>query len=163
MTRVRRVIVAGSRDLSYTFGTNPTTTDYDRVRNAIWEWERAHGAIERIASGANGYVQVARGGGHTWNIYGRIPKDMDDALRIVGGDLLGEWYGRTHMVPIDQYPYMREFGKAGGPMRNARMVADSCGLVVVRYPDSRGSADVLVRARERGLHVVDVLLERPAA
>jgi hypothetical protein len=163
MTRARRLIVAGSRELAYTFGTNPATTDYDRVRDAIWAWEKAHGAVERIACGMNGYVEVARGGGTTWKIYGRIPQYTEDALRVVGADLLGAWYGRIHMVPIDQYPYMREFGKAGGPMRNARMVADSCGLVVVRYPDSRGSADVLKQASAKGLDVVDVLLERRAA
>jgi hypothetical protein len=41
------------------------------------------------------------------------------------------------------------------------MVRDADGLVVVRYRDSRGSKNVLGLAQEKGIPIVDVLLERP--
>lgn len=52
------------------------------------------------------------------------------------------------------------YGRAAGPIRNGRMVRNADALLVIRHADSRGSADVLMRARRAGLLVHDVILPR---
>lgn len=78
-----------------------------------------------------------------------------------GADAFGRHWANTVGVPVDRYaPDWDRYGKAAGPYRNAAMVRDADGLVVVRFPDSRGSADVLRRAQAKGIPIVDVVLER---
>lgn len=87
-------------------------------------------------------------------------------LRIVeggarGADALAAFYCQARRVPhLRIHASWAEHGKAAGPKRNQRMIDMADGLVVVRYPDSRGSADVLRRARAAGIPIEDVVLER---
>lgn len=78
-----------------------------------------------------------------------------------GADAFGRHWAETAGVPVDRYrPDWDKHGKAAGPFRNAAMIRDADGLVVVRFQDSRGSADVLRRAQAKGIPIVDVILER---
>lgn len=78
-----------------------------------------------------------------------------------GVDRAGEDWAAAHRVPVDCYTADWELdGKAAGPIRNACMVANADALLVIRYPDSKGSADVLRKARAAGLRVVDICLPR---
>lgn len=79
-----------------------------------------------------------------------------------GADRLAAQYARVRMVPHRQVRALwHVHGRGAGPIRNQQMIDEADGLVVVRFPDSRGSADVLRRARSRGIPVVDVVFERP--
>jgi hypothetical protein len=64
-----------------------------------------------------------------------------------GGDALGECWAETTDTPWHLYKADWVLhGNGAGPRRNQRMIDDADGLVVVRFADSRGSADVLRRA-----------------
>lgn len=51
-----------------------------------------------------------------------------------------------------KFPYLREFGKAGGPIRNAQMAADADALVI--FPGGFGSANMIRNAQLRGLRII---------
>jgi hypothetical protein len=79
-----------------------------------------------------------------------------------GVDLTGELWADVERIPVEHHPAdWKTHGKAAGPIRNQAMVEAATHLLVIRYPDSRGSADVLRRAKRAGLVVVaDVVMER---
>lgn len=55
------------------------------------------------------------------------------------------------------YPYRLylpdwgSYGRAAGPLRNARMVADADALIA--FPGGRGTANVIQQARDKGIRV----------
>ena len=52
--------------------------------------------------------------------------------------------------------HWRELGRAAGPLRNARMLADFQPDAVVAFPGGRGTADMVRRARAAGVPVYEV-------
>ncbi len=50
-----------------------------------------------------------------------------------------------------------KYGKAAGPIRNARMLAEGKPDLVVAFPGGRGTADMLRRVREAGIEVIEPL------
>lgn len=66
-------------------------------------------------------------------------------------------------IPVERYEADWSRGPKAGPERNMNMIAVSDGLVVCRFADSRGSADVHERAVKKGIPIVDVVLERLVA
>jgi hypothetical protein len=103
------------------------------VANAIQQWISEHGPVTRVLCGD-----------------------------CRGADTFGRHWAETVGVSVLRYqPDWDRYGKAAGPFRNRAMVRDADGLVVVRYRDSRGSKNVLGLAQEKGIPIVDVLLERP--
>lgn len=57
-----------------------------------------------------------------------------------------------------------KYGASAGPRRNTimaqRIVSDA--LIVIRFPDSRGSRNMLEIMRSRGCeHILDIVLPRP--
>ena len=126
----RSLIIAGSRDLD------------DQDARAV---EAVHDAFATFVSK------------HWW-------PDVILSGMALGADTIGWQLAELFEIPVRAFPvYSRDWSTLGpkaGPLRNQRMVDDAHGLVVVRYPDSRGSADVLRRARKKGIPIVDLVLER---
>lgn len=111
-----------------------TPLHYDVVARAIDTWIEKHART--------GDVRIVEGGAR-------------------GADQLAATYSRVRLVGHQRVRADWESdGKAAGPIRNQRMIDDAHGLVVVRYPDSRGSADVLRRARKKGIPIIDRVIER---
>ena len=83
-----------------------------------------------------------------------------------GADLLGGWAARRLGIPVDAFPadWAGE-GRAAGPLRNARMLAQGRpGLVLAfhdRLSESRGTRDMLVRAGEARVAIRVVSHARP--
>lgn len=50
----------------------------------------------------------------------------------------------------------RQYGKAAGPMRNARMIAEGRPDLVVAFPGGKGTANCVAQARAAGIEVVEV-------
>jgi hypothetical protein len=128
---VKRLIVAGSRGLRLRHVNN--------VRDAIrmfvdMYWRPTH---------------IVCGGCH----------DENSGEDAIGADMLGAHLALKAGVKIDLVPADWSQGKSGGPRRNQAMVDVADGLVCVRYPHSRGSADVVRRAETKGIPVVEMLLE----
>lgn len=78
-----------------------------------------------------------------------------------GVDSLGERYAREHNIPIKLFPAdWKTYGKSAGPIRNKQMALYADALVVIRYADSRGSANMLSLAKQHGLRYRDVVVDK---
>lgn len=90
--------------------------------------------------------------------FGEISCILSGACR--GVDRLGERWARYKDIHIERYPAdWDKYGKAAGPIRNQQMVDLADALIVIRFPESRGSKDILNRAKKKGIPVVDIILE----
>lgn len=119
-----KVIIAGSRDI-------PPRISYPLILEAIAEFERKHGGITELVSGAESR----------------------------GVDRQGETWAEGHMVPIQRFPFVQGKGKAGGPIRNSQMAAYANGLIVI-HNRSNGSLDMLkkgkAQAKKREFPIIEV-------
>jgi len=78
-----------------------------------------------------------------------------------GADRLAKEWCEANGVPDDPFPVVmsewRTYGKAAGPIRNARMLAElPTPDMVVAFPGGAGTADCVRQAREAGIPVVVV-------
>ena len=77
-----------------------------------------------------------------------------------GVDTLGAAWARARGIPVVEYPAdWLAHGRAAGAIRNSAMAAAADALIVIRYPHSRGSADITQKARARKLVVLDHVLD----
>jgi len=107
-------------------------------------------------------------GGRTYANREHLTRTLDDlaqhrAIAVIihgnapGADsLAAEWARRAH-VPVEAYPADWRKGRGAGPERNARMLAEGKPDLVVAFPGGRGTADMVRRAREAGVRVVEVV------
>jgi hypothetical protein len=105
---------------------------------------------------------------------GRYYNDRDelfnrlDAL-LVGGDvvichggasgadtLAGEWASERSVKCVVYRAGWDKHGKRAGPMRNQLMLDDFKPALVVAFPGGRGTADMIAKAQDAGVPVVDV-------
>lgn len=69
-----------------------------------------------------------------------------------GVDKLGEEWAKDHGIPVRVYPARwSELGRKAGPVRNAQMAKDADRLVAIWDCRSRGTRDMIKRARFLGL------------
>lgn len=86
----------------------------------------------------------------------------DSQLTIVHGGaqgadrLAGQW-ASDRMVAVKCYPAnWKAHGKAAGPIRNAVMLEAERPELVVAFPGGRGTADMVAKARAKGVEVMEV-------
>lgn len=83
-----------------------------------------------------------------------------DVVTIVSGhakgaDALGERYAIEHNIPIDRHPAdWHKHGRAAGPMRNKEMAECADALIAFWNGTSRGTANMIALAQNKGLKVV---------
>jgi hypothetical protein len=71
-----------------------------------------------------------------------------------GADRLAAEWGWDHGIPVRTFnPDWEKHGKAGGPVRNQRMIDEGRPEGVVAFPGGKGTADMVQRARAAGLTV----------
>ncbi len=89
---------------------------------------------------------VLSGGQKSWDPLGR---------RWYGADFFGELWAKNRRIPVERYPANWErYGKSAGLRRNQAMIdAAPDALIAVWDGKSRGTADVIRRARVAGLRV----------
>jgi hypothetical protein len=69
--------------------------------------------------------------------------------------LAGEW-AASRGIPVKVHPAdWQKYGRAAGPVRNQRMIAEKPDMVVA-FPGGRGTADMVRRARQAGIELVVV-------
>jgi predicted Rossmann-fold nucleotide-binding protein len=72
----------------------------------------------------------------------------------LGADRLARQWAIDNGVPYCTYAAdWKKHGKAAGPMRNERMIAEGEPDAVVAFPGGRGTADMIGKARAAGLRV----------
>ena len=71
-----------------------------------------------------------------------------------GVDELGEWYATERGLPIKRFPAnWGQFGKAAGPIRNETMSKYADALIAVWDGESRGTADMINKAKLKNLKI----------
>jgi hypothetical protein len=69
--------------------------------------------------------------------------------------LAGEWATSRGITVEAQPPDWKKHGRAAGPIRNQKMLAENPALVVA-FPGGKGTADMVKKAKKAGLEVVMV-------
>lgn len=71
-----------------------------------------------------------------------------------GVDSLGLNHARANNIPVKMFiPDWKTYGKAAGPIRNTEMAENADALILVWDGLSRGSADMLKKAQDKGLKI----------
>ena len=74
-----------------------------------------------------------------------------------GADSLGERYAQERGLQCEQHPAdWKTHGKAAGPIRNAEMAAVADALIAFWDGKSRGTANMIKLAKDKGLQVAVV-------
>lgn len=111
-------------------------------------------------------------GGRTYSDAARVAEVLGTVLAragsmvvrhgdATGADSLAKSWCEANGVPDDPFPVVmsewRTYGKAAGPIRNARMLAEPpTPDLVVAFPGGAGTADCVRQARDTGIPVVVV-------
>lgn len=71
-----------------------------------------------------------------------------------GVDTLGKEWAEAQGLSVKPFPADWDtYGKAAGPIRNAQMAAYADGLIAIPGPRSKGTYDMINKAKSRGLAV----------
>ena len=74
-----------------------------------------------------------------------------------GADSMAEDWAIVHWCSFKEYKAdWNKHGKAAGPIRNQQMLEEGKPDLVVAFPGGRGTADMVKRAREAGVKVIEV-------
>ena len=111
-------------------------------------------------------------GGRTYSDAARVAEVLGTVLAragsmvvrhgdATGADRLAKDWCEANGVPDDPFPITmqewRTYGKASGPIRNARMLAEPPKPdLVVAFPGGTGTADCVAQARALGIPVLAV-------
>ena len=75
----------------------------------------------------------------------------------LGADSLAAQWADARNIPACAFPAdWRTHGRAAGPIRNARMLAEGRPDVVIAFPGGPGTSDMMAKARRAGVRVVQV-------
>lgn len=73
-----------------------------------------------------------------------------------GVDPAGERWAREHLIPVREFPAdWSKHGKRAGPLRNAEMAQEGEALIALPCAHSRGTRDMIKRAKGHGLVVFE--------
>jgi len=89
-----------------------------------------------------------------------LSAEPDITAIIQGGargadEMAKEWAGANGVACEEFKANWAQYGRAAGPMRNARMLGDGKPDVVFAFPGGRGTADMIRQARKAGVKVVE--------
>ena len=87
------------------------------------------------------------------SMYGGISLVIHGGAR--GADYLAGRWAEKNGIPVSVYPADWDAnGAAAGPIRNAKMLAESQPDLVVAMPGGRGTADMVAKAKRAGVNVM---------
>ena len=107
--------------------------DSDHIHNTLCDLDATRGPISCVIHGA------ATGADHEGMIWAQMMAEIRPAIRHA--PFAADW---------------RQFGKAAGPIRNARMLAEGKPDIVLAFPGGRGTRDMTERARAAGVEVIEI-------
>lgn len=74
-----------------------------------------------------------------------------------GADRMASHWAVDKGIPHLRFlPNWKKHGKAAGPIRNARMIAEGKPELVIAFPGGRGTADMIAKAKTAGIEVIEV-------
>ena len=72
-----------------------------------------------------------------------------------GADYLGHrWAEERHLASVEYSADWNTHGRAAGPLRNARMIAEGKPDIVIAFKGGRGTADMIRKAEAAGIEAV---------
>lgn len=75
-----------------------------------------------------------------------------------GADTLADEWAKRHALRVRAFPAnWRKHGRAAGPIRNQQMLDEGRPYLVVAFPGGRGTVDMVRRARDAGIDVVEIV------
>ena len=81
-----------------------------------------------------------------------------------GADHLARVWCCWRLVEYENYPAdWKTYGRAAGPLRNARMIAEGKPDLVIAFAGERGTADMTRKARAAGIPVREIATPTTAA
>lgn len=108
-------------------------------------------------------------GGRDYDDYSHVCETLDELtteprekyLLIVGSgrgaDLLAQMWAQQRGIPYVVMPALWDaYGKYAGPRRNALMLSELKPQLVLAFPGGRGTADMVRKAREANVEVIEV-------
>lgn len=146
-SRPVKVIIAGTRTITDPFHV------YEAMSICGWTGE----ITEEVCGASKGQVEYAL-----------------EALRLglpretfrLNVDIIGAIWAIEHSIPVNYFPVTpqdwRTYGKPAGPRRNEQMAQYANALVLIWTGDpktSKGSADMLARAKAHGLRYFQHIVE----
>lgn len=84
-----------------------------------------------------------------------------DGLRIISGaatgaDSVALDFAKDNWLSFKEYPAeWSKHGKAAGPIRNAEMLEKENVTNVMAFPGGKGTADMIKKAKDRGIPILD--------
>ncbi len=73
-----------------------------------------------------------------------------------GADTLAREWAKAHGIPWQTYEAnWKRYGRRAGPIRNQKMLDEGYPDLVVAFPGGKGTADMVRRAREAGVKVME--------
>ncbi len=81
---------------------------------------------------------------------------------IIHGDCSGADHYAKEWAKINKkkeikYPYLSQYGKAGGPIRNKQMCSEHTDAVLIAFPGGKGTANCKNEAKTLGLKIFEVV------
>jgi len=105
---------------------------------------RSYTDKERLWSTLNGFLQSRR-----------VRRVISGGAR--GADTMAEDWAKVRGIECVVFHADRaKYGRAAGPIRNQQMLDEGRPTLVVAFPDGRGRADMVRRARSAGVEVIEV-------
>lgn len=72
----------------------------------------------------------------------------------LGVDSIGERWAKNNSIPIVRFPANWNLhGRAAGPKRNSEMAMYADALIAIHHNGSRGTANMIMKAKSNGLKV----------
>ena len=101
-------------------------------------------------------------GGRDFDDYGFVREVLDYYAPTVvihgaarGADSLAHRWAQNTYTPVESYPAdWKRDGKAAGPIRNAKMLAEGNPDLVIAFPGGNGTAHMAKIAKAKGVHVI---------
>lgn len=93
-------------------------------------------------------------------VFSSFPSKDDILIHggATGADTLAHQWAENNKVVTEVYlAQWSRFGKRAGPVRNQEMLDKAQPQLVVAFPGGKGTADMVKRAREAGIEVMDVI------
>jgi hypothetical protein len=83
-------------------------------------------------------------------------EDKESGIPYEGADKFGGFWAVMSGIPVLVYPYLKNFGKAGGPIRNAQMIKEGKPDVVIAFYGGKGTANMIIQAKVNGVPVIEI-------
>lgn len=73
-----------------------------------------------------------------------------------GADTIAKNWAKERFIKDIPYPYLSEYGKAGGPIRNKQMCSENTDAIVIAFPGGKGTENCIKEAVKLNMIVMRV-------